>query len=208
VRLGTLAQMEAIRGREQECREHARRAREQADVRGMAIQAAAAAWALGRALLAEDPAEADARYEEALDEHRTHGMPYERARTVLLFGEHLRRTRRPRAAREHLRLARDLFEAAGAAPWRQRAAAELRASGEIARSPAGPDPREQLTSQELQVARFVAEGATNREVASKLFLSPRTVEYHLGKVFAKLGMSSRVELARVLAELPEETAAD
>ncbi|MFC7742480.1 helix-turn-helix transcriptional regulator [Nocardiopsis composta] len=86
----------------------------------------------------------------------------------------------------------------GAAPWERRAAGELRAAGEAA-EPAAPGALDALTPQELRIARLVAEGASNRDVAARLFLSPRTVEYHLYKVYPKLGIGSRTELARLLA---------
>jgi DNA-binding CsgD family transcriptional regulator len=121
--------------------------------------------------------------------------PFERARTELLYGEWLRRQRRRSDARGHLREAVELFRSIGAPPWAERAETELRATGETARK-REPSTLDQLTPQELQIARLVANGLTNREIASQLFLSPRTVEYHLRKVFTKLGLASRTELIR------------
>ncbi len=121
--------------------------------------------------------------------------PFERARTGLLYGEWLRRQRRPSEARGHLRESAELFRSLGAQPWADRAENELRATGETARK-RDPSTLDQLTPQELQIAGLVASGLTNREIASQLFLSPRTVEYHLRKVFAKLGLASRIELIR------------
>ena len=121
--------------------------------------------------------------------------PFDRARTQLLLGERLRRDRRRVEARAHLRAALAAFEALGAAPWAERARAELRATGETARR-RDPGTLAQLTPQELQVARFVREGLSNKEVAAQLFLSPRTIDAHLRSVFAKLGVTSRTQLAR------------
>jgi DNA-binding CsgD family transcriptional regulator len=126
--------------------------------------------------------------------------PLERARTELLYGEWLRRERRRADARAHLRAALELFQRLGAAPWAERAEAELRATGETARK-RDPFAAAELTPQELQIAGLVADGLTNREIAAQLFLSPRTVDYHLRKVFTKLGIGSRTELVRhVLAQ--------
>jgi DNA-binding CsgD family transcriptional regulator len=151
-----------------------------------------------RGLLAEDVEEADRCFEEAIERGSGLRRPFELARTRLVYGEHLRRSRRRLDARTHLRSAQAGFEALGAAGWAERARAELRASGETSRR-AGADAPVQLTPQELQIARYVIEGASNREVASQLFVSRRTVEHHLSKIFAKLDISSRVELARALA---------
>jgi DNA-binding CsgD family transcriptional regulator len=156
-----------------------------------------------RALLEEGQARL-ARYEDALSRHGDRTGPFERARTELLYGEALRRERQPKKAREHLRMALDSFEQLGADPWAERARAELRASGETARR-RDPSLIDELTAQELQIARAVATGATNKEVAAQLFLSPRTVEFHLRHIFAKLGISSRSQLAAtgLQAEAPE-----
>jgi DNA-binding CsgD family transcriptional regulator len=121
--------------------------------------------------------------------------PFDLARTHLLLGEHLRRDRRRGAARRHLRAAVDGFERLAAEPWARRSRDELRATGETIRrrEVGGLQP---LTPQEHKIARMVADGITNRDVAAQLFLSPRTVDYHLRNVFAKLGISSRSELIR------------
>ena len=121
--------------------------------------------------------------------------PLERARTELLYGEWLRRERRRTDARGHLRNALEIFRTLGAAPWAERAEAELRATGETARK-RDVSAVETLTPQELQIAGLVTEGLTNKEIAAQLFLSPRTVDYHLRKVFTKLGIASRSELIR------------
>jgi DNA-binding CsgD family transcriptional regulator len=121
--------------------------------------------------------------------------PLQRARTELLYGEWLRRERRRVDARGHLRTALEMFRALGAVPWAERAEAELRATGETARK-RDISAVEQLTPQELQIAGLVTEGLTNKDIAAQLFLSPRTVDYHLRKVFTKLGITSRAELIR------------
>ncbi|MDG9687965.1 LuxR C-terminal-related transcriptional regulator [Streptomyces sp. DH18] len=152
-----------------------------------------------RALLA--PAdEADARYAEALAHHGRAGGDFERARTQLLYGQWLRRRRRTREARGPLRDALVAFQRCSARAWADRAAGELRAAGEPAgvRRDAADGPLAALTPQQLRIARCVAEGATNREVAQRLSLSPRTVDHHLRNVFAALGIRSRTELARLL----------
>ncbi|MFE1365033.1 AAA family ATPase [Streptomyces anulatus] len=152
-----------------------------------------------RALLA--PAdEADARYAEALAHHGRAGGDFERARTQLLYGQWLRRRRRTREARGPLRDALVAFQRCSARAWADRAAGELRAAGEPAgvRRDAADGPLAALTPQQLRIARCVAEGATNREVALRLSLSPRTVDHHLRNVFAALGIRSRIELARLL----------
>jgi DNA-binding CsgD family transcriptional regulator len=133
-------------------------------------------------------------FERALALHRAADRPFERARTALAYGGVLRRTRKRMAARQPLGSALDIFEGLGAAPWVERARQELRACGQTARK-RDPSTLLQLTPQELQVARFVADGLPTREVAAQLFLSPRTVEFHLRNVFTKLGISSRSELA-------------
>ncbi len=142
---------------------------------------------------------AERRFDEALAHHQRARRPFERARTQLSYGEHLRRARRRVDARAHLAAALDAFEHLGAAPWAERARVELRASGRTMRT-RDPSTLLQLTPQEIQVARFVARGLSTREVAAQLFLSPRTIDFHLRNVFAKLGISSRSELARLRLE--------
>src|SRR4029079_7287319 len=156
--------------------------------------------------LASDADRAEAAFAAAEAAHAAIDLPFDRARLELRLGEqlrrvlelrvgeHLRRARRRVDARRHLRSALDAFARAGATPWEQRAANELRATGETARR-REPSTLDELTPQEAQIARLVAEGATNRDIAARLFLSPRTVEYHLRKVFRKLGLSSRTQLA-------------
>jgi DNA-binding CsgD family transcriptional regulator len=165
---------------------------------------AGAAWARavalhGRALLADDEEESERLFEAALDMHAQAARPFERARAQLAFGEFLRRARRPRDARQHLRAALDGFAAVGAELWAERTRVELRASGKTARRRVAAT-RDQLTEQELQIAHFVAQGLSNREVAAQLFLSPRTIAAHLRNIFRKLGITSRTELARLQLE--------
>ena len=154
-----------------------------------------AATAAGAAVqLAQDADAAEAAFAEAVAAHAAIALPFDRGRLELRFGELQRRARRRIDARRHLRAALDLFAQVGAAPWERRAAAELRATGETARR-RDASTLDELTPQEGQIARMVAEGATNREVAGRLFLSPRTVDYHLRKVFQKLGITTRTQLA-------------
>jgi DNA-binding CsgD family transcriptional regulator len=150
----------------------------------------------GRALLSEDENEAGDFFLAALDAHAEAARPFELARTELAYGEFLRRARHRVEARKHLQVALDGFEGLGAMLWAERARVELRASGQTARK-RDPSTRAELTVQELQVARFVADGLTNREVAAQLFLSPRTIDFHLRNVYKKLGISSRMALARL-----------
>ena len=149
-----------------------------------------------RALLAEDPAETERLFTAALAMHARVGRPFEQARTELAFGEFLRRLRRRAQARTHLRAALERFEALGATLWSERARSELRASGETARK-RDPSTLDHLTAQEVHIAQLVAEGRTNRDVAGQLFLSPRTIDFHLRNVYRKLGIASRMELARI-----------
>jgi DNA-binding NarL/FixJ family response regulator len=144
-----------------------------------------------RALL--DDAGAGDHFAAAVRLHTEAGRTYDCARTRLLQGEALRRTRQRREARVHLYAALDLFEKVGADAWASRARAELRGSGMTAQR-GDASLLDQLTPQELQVARLVAAGATNKDVAAQLFLSPRTIDFHLRNVFAKLGITSRMQL--------------
>jgi DNA-binding CsgD family transcriptional regulator len=149
------------------------------------------------ALLADTDEEADTRFREAIRLHLAGDSPFARARTELLYGEELRRRRHPAAAREHLRRALATFEQFGAVPWAQRTAAELRAAGDHVTPAFDEEARPALTAQQARIAELVAGGATNREVAEVLFLSPRTVDHHLRNIFTRLGVRSRTELAKV-----------
>ncbi len=149
------------------------------------------------ALLAA-PGDAEEYFRAALDLHHQGFSEFETARTQLLFGSALRRNRRPGAAREHLHNALETFERFGARLWAEQARIELRGAGDAVRS-SRPKTTEKLTAQQYQIARIVADGATNREVAARLFLSPRTVEHHLRNIFTKLDIRSRVELVRLMS---------
>ena len=149
--------------------------------------------AYGRALMSEEDAELHLR--QALEPSGPNQRPFDIARIRLALGTRLRRNRRRMEARPHLEEALATFESMGARPWAEQASRELRASGKTARA-RDPSTMFDLTPQELQVARFVSQGLTNREVAERLFLSPRTVDYHLRKIFVKLGISSRSRLSQ------------
>jgi DNA-binding CsgD family transcriptional regulator len=149
-----------------------------------------------RALLAGDDFEA--HFAAALTCHAEAGDVFEHARTRLCLGERLRRAGRRKDARDELRAALAVFEELGATAWAKRTRAELRATGEKLRR-RDPTAAEQLTPQELQIALHVSEGKTNRDVGATLFLSPKTVEFHLGGVYRKLGIHSRAELIRLFA---------
>ena len=153
----------------------------------------AAALARCRGLLASGD-EAIGHYEDALAADDQDTRPLERARIQLLLGETLRRSRQRAQSREHLRSALETFERLSARPWADRARSELRATGEssVRRDLGGT---EHLTPQELQIAQYAGDGDSNADIAAKLFLSRRTVEYHLAKVYTKLGVSSRRQLA-------------
>ena len=131
-------------------------------------------------------------------------MPFEKARTQLALGERLRRAKQRAEAREPLTAALDAFERLGARPWAERARTELRATGGPAGARRAQAAAEQLTPHELQIAVLVSQGMTNREAAAALFLSPKTIEYHLGQIYRKLDVRGRAQLARLMAmELPE-----
>jgi DNA-binding CsgD family transcriptional regulator len=160
------------------------------------------AWALGvaarcRALLADD-FEFEGHYAQAISELARKPVPFERARTELSLGERRRRTRRRAEARAPLRSALQTFEALGARPWADKARSELRACGGRTGEPVS-SATEGLTPHELQVALIVARGATNREAAAALFVSPKTIDFHLRNVYRKMGVRSRSELAHTLA---------
>lgn len=150
-----------------------------------------------RALLAEDDGDADALFVHALAGGEAIEDPAMTARTRLLLGERLRRRGRRVDARRELGAAVAAFEQIDAEAWAERGRRELRASG--ARLRRAADAGDELTPQELQIASQVAEGKANKEVAAALFLSPKTVEFHLSRVYRKLGVSSRAELVRRFA---------
>jgi DNA-binding CsgD family transcriptional regulator len=137
-------------------------------------------------------------FEEAIALHALTPDSFEAARTRLAYGERLRRSRNRVRAREQLRAAAEVFERLDARPWADRAYAELAATGETRRA-RDPSTLDELTPQELQISVLLTGGKTTREAAAALFLSPKTVEYHLRHVYQKLGLHSREELGRVLA---------
>jgi len=150
-------------------------------------------------IVAPDEAFAD-HFRRALGQHASAEDAFAEARTRLCFGERLRRAGLRVESREQLRPALERFEQLGAEPWSERARAELRASGATLRR-REPHEQEELTPQELQIALQVAEGKTNKEVGAALFLSPKTIEFHLKRVYRKLGISSRGQLIRRFALL-------
>jgi DNA-binding CsgD family transcriptional regulator len=164
-------------------------------------------WVLGieariRALLSDGPA-ADRSYRDSIQRLGQSGVRAELARSHLLYGEWLRRDRRRAEAREQLRTAHRMLEEMGMAAFAERARRELRATGETARTRTVPAARAAgagaaLTPQEAQVARLAREGLSNPEIGARLFISPRTAQYHLSNVFTKLGITSRSQLDRVL----------
>jgi DNA-binding CsgD family transcriptional regulator len=179
---------------------------EDAAAAATAFAAAAAAkgqpWALARAaraqaLLAPDTGLA-AAFDEALAFHARTPDVFETARTELAYGSRLRRAGQRIRSREQLRLALRRFEDLGATPWAELARAELRATGETAHR-RGAGTLDELTPQELKVSLLLAEGKTTRETAAALFLSPKTIEYHLRNAYRKLGVRSRGELAAALS---------
>jgi DNA-binding CsgD family transcriptional regulator len=165
---------------------------------------AQAAAARCRGLLADEHG-FEKEFRTALAHHDKIRMPFELARTELCFGEMLRRYRHRSEARQHLRVALQAFEELGAEPWAARARNELMATGESVRPRRAPVSH-RLTPQELQVSLAIAGGATNREAAAHLFLSPKTIEAHLRSVYAKLDVRSRTELARLFASRGAEVA--
>lgn len=162
-------------------------------------------WALGiearvRALLSEGDV-ADGLYRESIDRLGRTRMRVELARSHLLYGEWLRREKRRMHAREQLRTAHDLLDAMGVEAFAERARRELLATGATARKRTDAT-RGELTAQEAQIARLARDGLSNPEIGVRLFISPRTVQYHLRKVFMKLGISSRIQLDGVLPGEP------
>ena len=182
---------------------HARRSQTWVRELEQFAQDTGAAWAAaiaahGRALLAADgdTDDPEPHFLQAMAEHSRASRPVARARTQLAYGEFLRRSRRRVDARAQLRAALDVFTEVGAQPWADRARQELRASGETARK-RDPSTALRLTPQELQVASLVSRGHSNADVAAQLFLSRRTVEFHLSNAYQKLGVRSRGDLVRL-----------
>jgi DNA-binding CsgD family transcriptional regulator len=159
-------------------------------------------WALGaearsRALVS-DGAAAENLYREAIDRFGRTRLRVDLARAHLVYGEWLRRQRRRRDARDQLGTAYEIFDSIGAAAFAERARTELRATGGQATQRA-VEATDTLTAQEALIARLASDGASNPEIAAQLFISSATVAYHLRKVFTKLGISSRSQLAPALA---------
>jgi DNA-binding CsgD family transcriptional regulator len=159
----------------------------------------ATALAARCAALTADDDHAEPLYQQAIAAREGDGQAFNHARSRLVYGEWLRRNQRRADAREHLRGAAAAFAQLGTRPWQERAESELRASGAAAPAVSPSDPLARLTPQELQVVRLAAAGASNKEIGAQLFLSPRTVGYHLYKAFPKLGVTAREELARYAA---------
>jgi DNA-binding CsgD family transcriptional regulator len=164
-----------------------------ADATGRAWARADAAYGTAIAGASTDP---DADFRAALSSHADAGRPLEQARVELAYGEWLRRNQRRVDARRHLRSALERFRSARAEPFVERAADELRASGETARK-RDPSTAVQLTPMELKIAELVRSGMSNKDVAAECWVSPRTVAFHLRNIFTKAGITSRGELARV-----------
>ncbi len=180
-----------------------------ADRLGERARASGTDWALGiaarsRALLSEDDA-AEALYRQAIERLARSRIAVHLARTHLIYGEWLRREHRRVDAREQLRGAHDMFSGMGAAAFAERARRELVATGETVRKRV-PGTIEPLTLQEMQIAGLAGDGLTNPQIGARLFISPRTVEWHLGKIFTKLEITSRRELSRALLDHGSATA--
>jgi DNA-binding CsgD family transcriptional regulator len=159
-------------------------------------------WAHGvearcRALLSEDAA-AESSYRESIQHFARTPLRADLARSHLVYGEWLRRQRRRLDARAQLRIAHDMLTTMGMEAFADRARRELLATGETARKRTAPTPDEKLTAQEAQIARMAYDGLSNPEIGARLFISARTVQYHLHKVFTKLGIESRGHLGRAL----------
>jgi DNA-binding CsgD family transcriptional regulator len=193
---GDLIEAQPRRGERDQASRHLARLLEDA-----ALTASPWALAVGarcQALLAPN-ADVDEAFARALELHERDASDWELARTQLLYGERLRRLRRRRDAREQLYAALDTLDRVGARPWADRARAELRATGQRLRR-RGPAAGDQLTPQELQISLAAAEGLTNKEIAARLILSPKTVEFHLSGAYRKLNVRSRGELIKLFAE--------
>jgi DNA-binding CsgD family transcriptional regulator len=182
-------------------------ARDALDLLAERVRAGGTDWGLGiearcRALLSEGE-EAERLYREAIVRLGRTQLRPDLARAHLLYGEWLRRQRRRGEARAQLRTAHDMFEAMGLNGFAGRARRELRATGETARKRVAAAADGALTVQEAQIARLARDGLSNPEIGARLFLSPRTIQYHLGNVFTKLGITSRSQLRSILPATPD-----
>ncbi len=179
----------------------AEQARALADAFTAAAEAKGQPWSIARALRGQGLVASDGQFactfEQALAQHADTPDVFEQARTQLAYGERLRRARNRKLAREQLRAALETFELLDARLWIDRARAELAATGETLRR-RDPSTIDELTPQELQIAILLTSGKTTREAAAAMFLSPKTIEYHLRHVYLKLDIHSRDELARAL----------
>lgn len=192
--LGSLTEYAVLSGREDSARGELAKLEARLDG-SPPIGGTLVAWRYARALLAA-PADADERFAEAAG---ACDWPFEVARVRLAYGAWLRRRRRVAEAREALRLARDAFDRLDARGWGERTRSELRAAGEESTRRA-PEQWDELTPQEMQIARMVAQGLSNKEIAQRLYVSHRTVASHLYRMFPKLGVTSRAQIARAVEE--------
>ena len=161
-------------------------------------------WALGlaersRALIATDPQETQTRYQHALTALARSGATLQHARTQLLYGEWLAGQHRRADARAQLRAAQQTLQTRGAHAFAARATHQLRAAGDHTRQH-HPGPTTKLTPQETRIAQLARQGQSNADIGAQVFISPRTVEYHLSKIFAKLGIESRHQLQHTLPD--------
>jgi ATP/maltotriose-dependent transcriptional regulator MalT len=199
--IGDLAEAAAHSGQQAEARVYLRELEGLAAETGFPYLQAGLAYA--RPLIAHDD-EAEKLFEAGLTTDLA-TWPFVRARLLLAYGAWLRRRRRVAESRVPLRTAREVFDALGAVPWGERARQELRASGVTSRRRL-PEMRDQLTPQELQIASLAAEGLSNPEIGQQLYISHRTVAYHLRRIFPKLGITSRIQLHAALLDLTDAAA--
>lgn len=187
-------------GRQSEAQLHVRAVKQ---VRLEDFSSRLALLARGAAAVAAPDHECIELFESALKLHDAGRWPFEQARVQLLFGERLRRVRRVSDARAQLSAAVDSFRRLGADLWLSRATAELNATGMAAAGPARARPARSLSPQEHKVVDLAASGLTNKQIGERLFLSPRTVGFHLSRAFPKLGVRSRSALCDALSKLQQ-----
>jgi DNA-binding CsgD family transcriptional regulator len=199
--IGELAEAAAYSGQQAEARVQLEELERLSADTGFPYLQASLAYA--RPLLAGDDAAAEELFKAGLTTDLT-SWPFLRARLLLAHGAWLRRRRRVAESRVPLRTAREAFDALGAVPWGERARQELRASGVTSRRRI-PETRDQLTPQELQIASLAAEGLSNREIGQQLYISHRTVAYHLRRIFSKLDITSRTQLYAAVLGLTDAT---